>query len=668
SKALAVEVKPYNATNKGVKWRSSNTNVVQVNENTGDLTARSGGVSVIRVEALDGSGKVDECEVRVVIPVTGVGVSPNTLGLQAGAIVQLRAAVEPFDASMQGVTWDSEETGIADVDTAGRVTGVSEGRTRIIVTTDDGKEMDFCDVEVTVFATGVTLNESYLQLNKGTRYTKLSASVSGNQTNKSVSWSSSDESVVSVNKRTGELKAEKIGEAVIRATVEDGSGHFDECDVKVITSVIGVSIENVEHSMKVETRKKFHARVSPSDATNKSFSWSSSDNSIVYIDRDGNAEAKSVGVARIKVTTADGAKTAEREILVFDVAVEGLGVNKNTTYMLVNGREQLVLFFDPPDATNKKVQWNSSNRSVVSVDAETGMLTAKGVGSSEVTATTEDGGFTALCVVHVESKAISVTSVKANKTQSAIVVGEKEYLRATVEPYNATNQNITWRSSNTSIASVDKDGVVIGVGVGNAVITVTTADGNHVDICSVDVVEEEVALKEIIPSTTNLVIDLYGSQTIQVTANPSNATNQIFTWSSDNQGIVDVSSAGVVTPRAVGTTFVRVKNTDNSVSTSIKVTVSYTVTTGVNLSQYKLSLVAGATTALRAEVLPNDASNKKIQWISSSPSIASVDNETGLVTAKTVGEVHIVAKTVDGVLSDVCEVSVVSQRVPIKGI
>jgi uncharacterized protein YjdB len=162
------------------------------------------------------------------------------------------------------------------------------------------------------------------------------------------------------------------------------------------------------------------------------------------------------------------------------------GVTLNPTEVTVNKGDTTVITatISPADATNKNITWTSDNNAVATVNG--GTITAVGAGIAVITATTEDGGFTANCVVTV---VVPVMNVSLNKTDTAIIVGGTDQLTVTITPADATNQVVNWSSSNDTVASVDQTGLVTGVAAGSAVITVTTNDGGKTATCAVTIPE-----------------------------------------------------------------------------------------------------------------------------------------------------------------------------------
>ena len=163
------------------------------------------------------------------------------------------------------------------------------------------------------------------------------------------------------------------------------------------------------------------------------------------------------------------------------ISVTGVSINKTSTTIVVGGTEQLSAIVSPTDASNKGVIWSSNNTSVASVN--NGLVTAKAEGSATITAKTSDGGFIATCTVEVSAKSVSVESVSLNYTSYEMEQSTQMTLTATINPTNATNQNLNWESSNEEVLTVN-DGVVKALREGTATVTVTTEDGNHKATCS----------------------------------------------------------------------------------------------------------------------------------------------------------------------------------------
>lgn len=148
---------------------------------------------------------------------------------------------------------------------------------------------------------------------------------------------------------------------------------------------------------------------------------------------------------------------------------------------------QLVATILPDDADNQKVTWSTTNDSIVTVDSK-GLVTAVAEGNATITASSsENPNIKAECTITVLP---AVSGVSLNLTEYTFSsIGESVQLTATVEPENAANKNVTWKSSNESVCVVSPQGKVVAVGYGSAAIIATTVDGGYISACSIKVAE-----------------------------------------------------------------------------------------------------------------------------------------------------------------------------------
>ncbi len=165
--------------------------------------------------------------------------------------------------------------------------------------------------------------------------------------------------------------------------------------------------------------------------------------------------------------------------------VTGIKLNKKSLTIGKKGKYKLVATVTPKDAANQKIKWKSSNSKIASVSAD-GVVKAKKIGKCKITATTEDGGFKAVCKIKV-TKTVKVTSVSLNKTSATLKKGATLKLKAKIKPKNATIKDVTWKSSNTSVAKVSKKGKVTAKKKGTCYITVKTKNGKKTAKCKITV-------------------------------------------------------------------------------------------------------------------------------------------------------------------------------------
>ena len=347
-----------------------------------------------------------------------------------------------------------------------------------------------------VRVTGVTLSESEITVDKDETYQLVATVLPSGATDKSVTWSSSNENIATVDSN-GVVSGVASGDATITVTTVD-RGYTAQCSVSV-TSVIhvtSVSLNKATTEIKKGETEQLTVTVLPANATDKSVTWSSSDPTIATVSNDGTITAVGCGSATITVTTTDGGYTAQCATSVVN-PVTGVTLDKNIIYIKTGNTYQLDATVSPSDACgDKSVSWSSSDSSIVSVSND-GLVTAVASGSAVITVTTTVGSYTATCTVEV-SEPVAVTSVTLDISTLDITVGQTRQLIATVLPSDAYDKSVTWSSSNSNIATVTSNGLVTAVSAGTANIIVTTTDGGFTAQCAVTITD---------PGFTSMVIE-----------------------------------------------------------------------------------------------------------------------------------------------------------------
>ncbi len=655
---LTATVTPSNATNQALTWNSSNTSVATVDA-TGMVTAVSIGTTTITVRATDGSNKSATCTITVnPILATSVSLNQTSASIFPDETVQLVATVFPENVTNNAVTWQSSNTSVATVDNNGIVTGKNPGNAIITVTTADGSgKKATCAVTVkTIQATSITLSQTSASLYPNETL-QLSATVlPTNATNTAVTWRSSNTSIATVSS-TGKVTAKATGNCTITATTADGSNLSATCAITVNPILAtSVSLNMTSATIYPDETVQLTATVLPTNTTNKAVTWSSSNTNVATVDANGKVTGKGVGNCIITVTTADGSnKSATCAITVNPILATSVTLNMTSATLYPDETLQLTATVLPANASNKVVSWQSNNTSVATVD-NNGKVTAHKAGSCIITATTTDGsGKTATCNITVNP--ILATSLTLNLTETNMRQGDHVTLIATVQPSNASNKDVTWSSSNTTIATVDVDGTVTAVRPGDATITARTVDGSNLTAsCSVHVTQS---------LATSLTLDndemeVFVGDNVQMHATvlPTDAS-QVLNWTSSKPAVATIDSNGKLTAVGEGITVVVVSTTDGSnLNATCIVTVKPVMATSISLSSSQLSMEKDQTVTLIATIEPDNVTVKTVSWSSSNNSIATVD-QNGKVTAKALGNAVITATTTDGTnLSATCQVTV----------
>lgn len=350
----------------------------------------------------------------------------------------------------------------------------------------------------------IALNKSEITLNKGDTESLTVTYIPEDTTvDKTVTWTSSNEAVATVE--NGTVTAVGTGTAVITAKAAKG-GVQAVCTVTVVIPVDGVKICRINESGEEEIltsadlyigeERQFTAKVLPEDATNRKVIWNSSDEETVCIDENGNAKALKEGTAVITVVTEDGGYSAECTVTAYTVHAESISVDEavSAERVEVGKTGTIKVVFEPANTTDQTLLWSSDNEEVAVVD-ETGTVTAVSEGTATITATSQDGGFTASQEITVYM--IHVDSVSFRKDELTTAVGKSVKAEPVIVPANATMQDVTYTSDHPEIAEISEDGTITGVSVGTAVITAVTKDGNQTAVCSITVFPKDFTVREV---------------------------------------------------------------------------------------------------------------------------------------------------------------------------
>lgn len=299
--------------------------------------------------------------------------------------------------------------------------------------------------------------------------------------------------------------------------------------------------------------KEFTKGVFVNDTASEAFTITSSNTTAVSI----TGDKIKVGTKGQMATLTLKAGTTTKTIKVYTTDETGKiptqAVVLNKTFVTLNpGKtEQLKITYLPDYATASigTVKWTSSNGAVVTVDAA-GKLTAKAAGKAIITAITSDGNVM-YCIVTVEN--IKVSKITITTTSNKIATGKKVTLKATVTPSNAYNKGVTWKSSNTKVATVSSSGVVTTkkkMGGKTVTITATAKDGSGKKASYKIYIKKGIVKKVYISGVKSVKAGkkLY----LKGKTSASAGANRTLKWSSSNTKYAKVSSKGTVTTYKAG--------------------------------------------------------------------------------------------------------------------
>lgn len=345
------------------------------------------------------------------------------------------------------------------------------------------------------------MNKSVLELIEEESEQLIATVLPENASNKSLNWTSSDISVAMVSP-DGTVYAIKPGQATIMATTVDG-GFVALCKVTVKAKVVvaeSISLSTTTASLTVGETLQLSANILPENTSNKDIRWTSTNTDIAVVSESGLVSAIKEGDVQIIASTTDGSNlSAICEISVNSqfVSITQIAISPSSVRLAVGETFNLEAQITPADATNKTINWSSTNSSVVTVDSY-GQLTAKGVGSATIIASSQDGtNISATCNIEVFEPSVPISSITIVPVDITGKVGETYQLTATITPENASEKTLVWSSDNSTVASVDSDGLISLHTKGNAVIKATASDGSGISATCAVVVEEGAGINDI---------------------------------------------------------------------------------------------------------------------------------------------------------------------------
>ena len=346
-----------------------------------------------------------------------------------------------------------------------------------------------------VLEPNLVIVEQQINVNKRTRASLLA--YVENVTNYEIKWSSSNGSVASVS-QDGIVSGNEYGTAVITATYTDVKGivYTDNCIVNVIQGandnlVTGVNFSGEALAISLNNQLKLMPIIVPEDAMYDDIQYTSSDLAVATVSEDGLLKAIGVGVSCIKVIVDN---EYSDEIYVNVVSKNGIleyidvpqSLNFKEENMKLNVGDILSLEYEyfPSNIDHEYLTWESSNPDVVSV--ENGVVTCKTVGEAFITVASING-ISAKVNVFSEEKIIPVENVSLTASSTSLKVGATLQLTYNITPTGATNKNVSFKSSDESIATVDDKGLVTAKKKGSVTISITTEDGNKTSSVSINV-------------------------------------------------------------------------------------------------------------------------------------------------------------------------------------
>jgi len=438
------------------------------------------------------------------VHVTGVTLNKTYTSIATGATEQLTASVQPADATNKSLSWQSSDNNVATV-SDGLLNALAPGQALITVTALDGDFSAACTVIVfSPSATGVSLNKTDATILAG-QNERLIATVTPPEANQSVTWASDNPGVASIARESdGTVISVAPGTANITATSADGKITSAPCEVTVMPNVIvatGVavfpealtltaSIPEVPPEDAGGATAQLSAVILPPNAPPTDpptgIVWSVSDATKASVTSTGRVTALAGG--KVDIIATAGEISGSCSLTVIDpIRVTGISVVPDTATIWAGETRLWTATVAPSNATYPGYNWSSGDTAIATV-SNTGLVTGQSPGTVTITATTIDGGHpssSTVTVIHAP-----VIGVSLSPAATECMIDETVQLTANLVPAYANNRNVTWDTSDASVATVTQNGLVTGHRLGEATITVTTEDGGFKSDCTVTVVTE----------------------------------------------------------------------------------------------------------------------------------------------------------------------------------
>ena len=624
---LTPTLHPSSASTEGLTWASSDETIATVSK--GDVKGVAEGTVTITVTTTNGLSAT--CKVKVVAPdPTAVKLPTETQEVKQGATLKLTPTFEPANATTESLTWTSSNTEVATVSSTGVVTGVKANATEvtITVTTANGKTAT-CKVKVIApDPTSISLPTTQ-EVKKGETITLDPTLKPEGASAGTLTWTTNNSDVASIADATkGEVKGVKEGTATITVKTANGLSAF--CVVTVLApDPTAITLPTETQEVKQGETRTLSPTLEPEGALAENLTWTSDNEAVATVTSSGvvkGVKASDTEVT-ITVTTANG-KSATCKVKV---------VAPDPTYVSLPGSQEvkkgetvtLTPTLLPENASTSTLTWESSDDAIATVTSE-GKVEGKAVGTATITVKTANGK-SATCQVRVVQP--DLTDITLPTETQEVKQGETLDLTTlwTLTPADASTAGLEWSSSDEAIATVTSSGVVKGVKVNDAEVTITvkTTDGSISKECKVKVVAPE-PLSVSLPTT--LKVKVGGEETLTPEYTPSDATSTL-TWESSDDAIATVSE-GKVEGKAEGSATIKV-TTANGKTASCLVTVvpaDPVDPTTITLPTETQEVKQGETLDLKEKwtLDPADASTANLEWTSSNEAVATVSD--GVVT------------------------------------
>ncbi len=430
SQRMNATLGPKDASNRSWVLTTEDDSIVRVDGQS--FVGKKAGECLVTVQSKQNPEVYTAYRALVVKPVTRVRIEGDEKTLYVGEQLMLTAEVAPADATIQSVTWKSDNESNATVDAYGTVYGVSKGSATITARATDGSgQQGTFTVMVRQQAESIDLSETAFTLKTG-NYKTLRATVRPDSANdKSVTWESSDTGVAKVN-GSGRVTAVKPGTAVITCRSKTHPHVYAQAVVTVYQPVTKITFTQKEARVAVGDTISLNWDVAPANATDASVTFSTNKDSILSVDQNGRVTGLRRGEAYVYATANDGSKVQGRIKVTVTQPVTGVGIQYDEVTVGVGSKVSNNAELMPADASITGMVWHVEDESIATVSGTKTKATVTGRrwGTTTVIGVTEDGDYVTTFTVCVgdEDRALKIANlyVEANDTIRIAVYNESD--------------------------------------------------------------------------------------------------------------------------------------------------------------------------------------------------------------------------------------------------
>lgn len=666
-----MKISPYNASwpqRITFKVSDADKEFVEIKDETsGRIKGLKEGTVTVTVETFD----VEDANERVTKTLTinvksldaeKIQIHPNEIRLGVGTKVYPKVFFTPKNTTDQKIIFEFEgDNTIASIDatTEPVITGLRVGNCKLVAKSSNGKE---AKVNVRVFDDYVSVEDvryisghSFPLLLGSSR--NLSVSVTPtNASNKKLYWESGDEEIATVD-QDGRVYGLKEGQVLIRVYSVENKLVYDVCKVDVYNNPVqGIELVG-EPLVKIGLGEKYKLRYKllPEGVSNKEVACSSADPTIISVDAEtAEVVGEQIGgpvEITIKAIGADVNSNVELKVkvqCVSKVAAERLILDPVNLGLFPGEERQLVLKFQPEDATDRDVLWTTTSEDIVEVD-ENGYLKAKEAGTATIKVVLKSAPqISAICNVSVHPH-VQPKSIELRPQSIKIGEGDEYKLAVFVQPINATKYTLEWRieDADNVLSFNEEEQIVKGVKEGTGKVLVSLKGNPDVKSeCEITVVPKVATTSfDFEPKEFEIEFNTELNLNEKLVFQPEGATDRWMDWTSEDPDVVQVREGYVrgLAPNSQGIEITAQLHSDPTKKATCRIKVKEPSSPlSIVMNSQLLRIKVGDVRNITVIYTPADVTDRKLEWRSSNPDILSVD-ENGKIVGVAKGTVAVMA-------------------------